>query len=336
MSSRMRRRDVITLLGGAATAPLFAPLAAHAQETGSPRRVGVLAGSSETTEMRSRVSALREGLKKLGWIEDRMLHLDVRWSGPDPRHIQQDITALMATKPDVVVTGLSFAVAQILKSSATTPVVFAGITDPEGQGFVKSMAHPGGGATGFAAYEVSLGGKWIETLKEVSPRLSRAAIIYEPATTPYMSMIARSVTEAGPAFGVAIDNVPVRSVGELENAIASLGQQPNIGLIIPPATFTLAHSGLIVALAAKYRLPAIYAHRAVVAAGGLISYGTDIADQYSKAAGYVDRILRGTKPSELPVQGPTKFELAVNLKTAKAIGLTIPELFLLRADEVIE
>jgi putative ABC transport system substrate-binding protein len=232
--------------------------------------------------------------------------------------------------------GTSAAIAQILRSSGEIPVVFAGITDPVGQGFVQSMARPGRNATGFTAYEASLGGKWIETLGEIFPALKQAAILYEPLTAPYMASIVNSVVAAGPTFGVRVEDVPVRNVGEIESAIAALGRKPDTGLIIPPAYFTLTNSPLIIALASKYRLPAIYAHRTIVTEGGLISYGIDVADQFSKAAVYVDRILRGTKPSDLPVQGPTKFHLAVNLAAAKALGRAVPPTLLARADEVIE
>jgi putative tryptophan/tyrosine transport system substrate-binding protein len=287
-------------------------------------------------EFRSRIAALLKALQTFGWMDDRNVRIDVRWPGAEPQRIERETAELIATNPDVIVTGTSVAVAQVLRASHTIPIVFAAITDPVGQGFVASMARPGGNATGFAAYEISLGGKWIETLRDVSPNLRQVAVLFEPVTAPYMAGIARSVAEAGPSFGVDVKDVPVHNIGELENAIASFGQQPNTGLIVPPAAFTLTHSRLIVALAAKYRMPAIYAFNVIVAAGGLISYGIDTADQYTKAAGYVDRILRGTNPGDLPVQGPTKFKLAINLKTAKALGIEVPPTLLARADEVIE
>jgi putative ABC transport system substrate-binding protein len=332
MGAVMKRRDFLGILAGSTVFPLSA-----GAEQGKPlRRIGVIVGSADSSEMRSRIDALRQALQQLGWIDGRNAQLDIRWSGTDPKRIQQETSAVLALKPDVIMSGTSAAIAQILKSSNTIPVVFAGITDPVGQGFVDSMARPGRNATGFAAYEASLGGKWIETLREVFPSLQRVAILYEPTTAPYMASIISSVVMAGPTFNVVVDDRPIRNVGELETAIAAVGQQKSTGLIIPPAYFTLTNSPLIIALAGKYRLPAIYAHRTVVNEGGLIAYGIDVADQYSKAASYVDRILRGAKPAELPVQGPTKFQLSVNLKTAKSLGLTVPPTLLARADEVIE
>jgi putative tryptophan/tyrosine transport system substrate-binding protein len=274
-------------------------------------------------------------LQNLGWRVDDNIQIDVRWLGSDPGRIQTETADLIARKPEVIVSGTSIAVAQILRTSSTA-IVFAGITDPVSQGFVKSLARPDGNATGFAAYEVSLGGKWIETLKELSPGLRRAAVLYEPTTAPYMPGILRSIVAAGPSFGMQVDDVQIHNIGELDSALASLAQQPNIGVIVPPASFTNTHSALLVTLAAKYRLPTIYAFRFYIAVGGLISYGVDGTDLWTKAAGYVDRILRGAKPGDLPVQTPTKFELAINLKTAKALGLTVPPTLLARADEVIE
>jgi putative ABC transport system substrate-binding protein len=328
----MRRRDVIAFLGGAFGAW---PFAARAQQSGLLRRVGVLAGSAESAEVRARIATFRLALQDLGWREDHNIRIEVRWFGSDPQRIRAETTDLIARKPEVVVSGTSVAVAQILQTSAI-PVVFAGITDPVSQGFVKSLARPDSNATGFAAYEVSLGGKWIETLKELWPRLGRAAVLYEPTTAPYMPDILRSIVEAGPSFEVQIDDLQIRNIEELDSALALLGQQPNAGVIVPPASFTNTHSSLLVALAAKYRLPTIYAFRTYIAAGGLISYGVDGNDLWTKAAGYVDRLLRGAKPSDLPVQTPTKFELAINLKTARALGLQVPPMLLARADEVIE
>jgi putative tryptophan/tyrosine transport system substrate-binding protein len=327
----MRRRDFITLLGGAAAWPL----AARAQQSERMRRIGVLAGSAESTEVRARMAAFRLALQNLGWREDHNIRIDIRWLGSDPQRIQAETTDLIAGKPDVIVSGTSVAIAQILQMSAV-PIVFAGITDPVSQGFVKSLARPGGNATGFAAYEESLGGKWIETLKELWPGLGKAAVLYEPTTAPYMPGILGSIVAAGTAFGIQIEDVQIRNIDELDRALVWLGQQPNTGVIVPPASFTNTHSVLLVALAAKYRIPTIYAFRNYIAAGGLISYGVDGNDLWTKAAGYVGRILLGAKPSDLPVQAPTKFELTINLNTAKALGLDVPPTLLARADEVIE
>jgi putative ABC transport system substrate-binding protein len=331
MASHIGRRKFLATLGGAAAWPR----AARAQQPERIRLIGVLSTSPEVAEARSGIAALRQALLTLGWREDHNIRIDVRWVGSDPQRIQNETADLLARKPEVVVTGVSVAIAQILQTSIT-PIVFAGITDPVHQGFVKSMASPGGNATGFAAYEVSLGGKWIETLKELWPGLGRAAVLYEPATAPYMPGILGSIVAAGATFGVEINDLQVRNIGELENAIAMVGQQPNTGVIVPPAAFTNTHSALLIALSTKYRLPIIYAFRSIVAAGGLISYGIDVADLWTKAAGYVDRILRGARPADLPVQTPTKYMLVINLKTAKALGLEVPPTLLARADEVIE
>jgi putative ABC transport system substrate-binding protein len=328
----VRRREFITLLGGAAATW---PLATRAQQSGRMRSIGVLAGGAESAEVRARIAAFLLALQNLGWQEDHNIRSDIRWLGSDPQRIQAETAHLIAAKPEVIVSGTSVAIAQILQTSAI-PVVFAGITDPVSQSFVKSLARPDSNATGFAAYEVSLGGKWVETLKELWPGLGRAAVLYEPTTAPYMPGILGSIVAAGLSFGVQIEDVQIRNTDELERALASLGQQPNTGVIVPPASFTNTHSALLIALAAKYRIPAIYAFRTYIASGGLISYGVDGNDLWTKAAGYVDRILRGAKPGDLPVQTPTKFELVINLKVAKALGLTVPPTLLARADEVIE
>jgi putative tryptophan/tyrosine transport system substrate-binding protein len=327
----MKRRAFMTLLGGAAAWPL----AARAQQRERMRRIGVLAGSSESPEVRSRTTAFLQTMQNLGWHEDRNIRIDIRWVGSDPQRIQSETADVIARKPEVIVSGTSVAIAQVLRTSSI-PIVFAGITDPVSQGFVKSLARPDSNATGFAAYEASLGGKWIEILKELWPNLLRTAVLYEPTTAPYMPGIFRSITAAAPAFGVEVIDVQVRDVGGLDSALATLNQQPNTGVIVPPASFTNTHSTLVIALAAKYRLPTIYAFSIYVAAGGLISYGVDGNDLWTKAASYVDRILHGAKPGDLPVQAPTKYELVINLKTAKALGLEVPPSLLVRADEVIE
>jgi ABC-type uncharacterized transport system substrate-binding protein len=327
----MNRRAVITLLGGAAAWPLMA----RAQQTQSIRRVGVLAGSAESSEVRSRTASFLRTMQNLGWREDQNIRFDIRWLGSEPQRIQSETADILARRPEVIISGTSMAIAQILRTSSTA-VVFAGITDPVSQGFVNSLARPDGNATGFAAYEESLGGKWIETLKELWPSLRRAAVMYEPTTAPYMPGILRSIAAAAPTYGVEVTDAQVRSISELDSVLSRLSEQPTTGMIVPPASFTNTHSALVIALAAKYRLPSIYAFRIYVGGGGLISYGVDGNDLWTKAAGYVDRILRGAKPAELPVQTPTRFELAINLKTARTLGLEVPSLLLARADEVIE
>jgi ABC-type uncharacterized transport system substrate-binding protein len=327
----MRRREFITLLGGAAAWPL----AARAQQGERVRRIGVLAGSAESPEVRARTAAFVRTMQNLGWREDQNLRIDIRWLGSDPKRIEYETADLLARKPEVIVSGTSVAVAQVLRTSSTA-IVFAGITDPVSQGFVRSLARPDSNATGFAAYEVSLGGKWIETLKELWPKLGRAAVVYEPTTSPYMPGIFRSIAAAAPTYNVDVTDVQVGNINQLDSALAGLGAQSSTGLIVPPSSFTNTHSALVITLAAKYRLPSIYAFRTYIAAGGLISYGVDGTDLWTKAAGYVDRILHGAKAGDLPVQAPTKYELVINLRTAKALGLEVPATLLARADEVIE
>lgn len=327
----MRRREFIAGLGSALT--ITTPNA-WAQRGERLPHVVILPGAN-IPEAQYKVAAFRRRLEGHGWIEDRNLRLDVHWWAPNPDRMRHDLAEIIARKPNIVVTGTSVAIAEILRTSAIS-VVFASITDPVGQGFVKSLASPGGNATGFAAYEVSLGGKWIEILKEISPSLVRAAVLYEPLTAPYMADIVRSIVTAGPSFGIELTDMSVRNIAELESAVSDFGRVPNSGLIVPPAHFTLTNFELINALAAKHRLPAIYAISSVVAAGGLIAYGVDGIDQFAKAADYVNRLLRGAKPADLPVQQPTKFELTINLKTAKTLGLAVPPTLLARADTVLE
>ena len=329
----MRRRSFISLAG---CAVVSWTAGANAQSPKRIRRIAIPFGSAENAETRARVAALREGLVKLGWIEEKNIQIDVSYGGSDPKRIEEETTKLISRNPDVVVSGTSLSIAHIMRSAPHIPIVFASITDPVGQGFVDTLARPGRSATGFSGFEPSLGSKWIQTLKEVAPSVRRAAILYEPVTAPYMRSIVRSIIAAGPTFGVALNDAPVHTVGELEDAIATAGKEDNGGLILPPGAFTLSHSELIVALAAKYRLPAVYALRYFAKLGGLISYGADNADQFGRAAIYVDRILKGAKPADLPVQNPIKFELVINLKTAKRLGLTIPPKLMFTADEVIE
>jgi putative ABC transport system substrate-binding protein len=293
-------------------------------------------GTSNNAETLSRIAALRDGLHSLGRRDGETIRIEIRLTGADFNRIRQEVTELIASEPDVIVSGVSTAIEQVLRTTRSIPVVFAGITDPVGQGFVTSLARPGGNATGFAAYEVSLGGKWVEILKSIAPALKRAAVLYQPDTAPYMVGIARSIASAGPGLDIEIRDMPVRGASELETALSEFGKQSDAGLIVPPSLFALAYSNQIVALAAKYRMPAIYAFRANVNSGGLISYGVDARDQFAKAAEYVDRILSGVKPDSLPVQGPTKFDLAINRKVAKSLGLEIPPKLFFTADEVVE
>ena len=329
----MRRRQFITI---ASCAAIAWPFPARARPVGRMRRIGVLAGSSESPRARSFTAAFLQGMQILGWHEDQNIRIDIRWvGGSDPGRMQTEIVDLIARKPEVIVTGHSVAIAEVLRT-ASIPIVFAGITDPVSQGFVKSLARPQSNATGFAAYEASLGGKWIETLKELWPNLRRAGVLYEPTTAPYMPGILQSITTAAPVFGVGVVDVQVRDVSDLDSVVAMLGQKPNTGMIVPPTLFGQTHTALLTALTAKNRLPTIYAFRSVVAAGGLICYGPDVDELWNKAAGYVDRILRGAKPGDLPVQTPTKFELAINLNTANTLGLNVPPVLLTIADKVIE
>ncbi len=334
MSARMRRREFITLFAGAAVAW---PLVARAQQTDRVRRIGVLvAAAADDPEYRARIAAFRQGLQQLGWSDGRNVQIDTRWATTDAGDIRRHADELAALAPDVLVAATgTVTVAALLQATRTMPIVFTVVIDPVGAGFVDSLARPGGNATGFMAYEYNLSGKWLELLKEVVPGVTRAAVLRDPAIASGIGQFG-ALQSAAPAFGVELRPVDVRDAGEIERALTTFARSANGGLIVTPSALTTRHRDLIVALAARHKLPAVYANRYFVTGGGLISYGPDFVDQYRRAAGYVDRILKGEKPADLPVQAPTKFELLINLKTAKTLGLDVPATVLARADEVIE
>ena len=328
----MKRREFIALLGSA----VAWPPAASAQQGERTRRVGVLIPLAENhPEAQPRAMAFQWALQELGWTEGRNVHIDYRFAASAKR-ILAHATELVALAPDVVV-GTSTAVVTAFRQAARSiPIVFVGVMDPVGQGLVPSLAQPGGEMTGFGLEEPSMGGKWLELLKAFAPRVTRIAVIFNPETALYARLFVPSIDAAGHSLTVEPIVSPVRTESELEQAIAAVGRDQLGGLIVLPDPFTYAHRALIIALAARDRLPAIYALRSFAAGGGLIAYGIDRVDLYRRAASYVDRILKGTKVADLPIQMPTKFELVINLKTARMLGLTVPDKLLVAADEVIE
>jgi putative tryptophan/tyrosine transport system substrate-binding protein len=327
----MKRRDFITLLGGAAAWPLVA----RAQQGERMRRIGVLSGLVESDpETPLRVAAFRQALGKLGWSEVRNLVIDFRWGAGDPSLMRVHANELIGATPDVVVAESTPAAAALRQETSTVPIVFLQVGNPVGSGFVASLAHPGGNLTGFTNFEPTMGGKWFELLKEIAPRVTRAIAIFNPDT--HSGQYWQTMEAAASSLTVDFNQAPVRDVAGIESAVADLAREPNGGVVVMPDAFTLAHLEFIVALTARHRLPSIYPFRVFTVNGGLLSYGIDHVDVYRRAASYVDRILRGEKPANLPVQAPTKFELIVNLKTAKALGLDVPWFLQQRADEVIE
>jgi putative ABC transport system substrate-binding protein len=331
----VKRRAFITLLGGAAAAW---PLAVRAQQGERVRRVGVLMGYPEDDlEGPAFFAAFREALQKLGWAEDHNIRFDTRWATPEDAEARQRFAKeLVALQPDLILSSVTPTTAALLQQTRTIPIVFATVSDPVGSGFVASLARPGGNVTGFQAMVGSLAGKWLELLKEIAPRVARVAILFNPAVAPYAESFLNPFKTAGSSFAVEAIAAPVRDVSELESVVAAQARAPNGGLIVMPDTFTDVHRAEITLLAARFGLPAVYPRRTFTELGGLLSYGIDQLDSYRRAATYVDRILKGEKPSELPVQAPVKFELVINLKTAKALGLDVPWILQQRADEVIE
>jgi putative tryptophan/tyrosine transport system substrate-binding protein len=332
MASYIRRRKFLATLGGAAAWPL----AARAQQAEKVRRVGALMNlTADDLEASARVTALAQGLQQLSWTVGRNLRIDYRWGAVDADHSRRYAAELVALAPDVILAGGSPAVAALQEATRTVPIVFANVVDPVGAGFVDSLAQPGGNATGFIMYEYGLSAKWLELLKEIAPRVTRAAVIRDAAIATGIGQLA-VIQAAAPSFGVEVRPVGVRDANEIERAVTAFARSSNGGLIVTGSPLTAAYRKLIIALAARDRLPAVYAFRYFATSGGLISYGPDTTDPFRRAAGYIDRILRGEKPADLPVQAPTKYELVINLKTAKALGLDMPATVLARADEVIE
>ena len=330
----MQRREFITLLGGAAVAW---PRAAHAQQADRMRRVGVLeARNADDREGKARLAAFLQGLQELGWTDGRNVRIDYRWAAADADRSRTYAAELVALAPDVILASASQSTAALLQTTRTVPIVFVNVVDPVGAGFVARLARPGGNATGFTPFEYSLSGKWLELLKEIAPNLTRIAILRDPAIATGIGQYAVIQAMASPSFGAELSPIDVRNGGEIERDIAAFARELNGGLIVTASSGAVAHRELIIMLAARHRLPAVYPFRYFVTSGGLISYGPDPTDQFRRAAGYVDRILKGEKAADLPVQSPTKHELAINLKTAKALGVTMPPSLLARADQMIE
>jgi putative tryptophan/tyrosine transport system substrate-binding protein len=333
MSPKMQRRDFITLLGGAAAAW---PLAARAQQPERMRHIGVLnAQSEDTPDSRARVVTFREALRQAGWTDGGNVRIDFRWAAGDPAVTRKHAEELVALAPDAIVCAGAATVAPLLQATRSIPIVFVTVADPVGAGFVESMARPGGNATGFTAIEYGFGSKWLELLKEIAPQVRRVAVLRDPTISVGIGVFG-AIQNAAPLIGVDAIPVNVRDPAEIERALATFAQKGNGGFVATPSALTFVHRDLIIALAARHKLPGVYQAREFAAAGGLAALGPDILDQFRRAAAYVDRILKGEKPADLPVQAPTKYELVVNLKTAKALGLEMPTSVLARADEVIE
>ena len=331
----MRRREFISLLGGAAATW---PLAARAQQAERVRRIGVLMAHAESDpEFQAYVTAFREGLQKFGWTEGRNIRIHSLWGALDDAEARQrSAKELVALQPDLILTQNTPPTASMLQQTRTIPIVFVIVADPVGSGFVESLARPGGNATGFTIMEPTIAGKWLELLKEIAPRINRAAFLFNPATTPYRDIYLNPFKAAAASFAFEAIAAPVHDKSDLESVIAAQARGLNSGLIVMPDGFLNVHRAEIVSLAARYNLPTVYPWRFFAELGGLMSYGSVQRDQFRVAATYVDRILKGEKPADLPVQAPTKYELVVNLKTAKALGLDVPLFFQQRADEVIE
>ena len=328
----MRRRKFIAVFAAAAASW---PHAARVQER--VRRIGVLmASTADDPDFQARIMAFLQGLQQLGWADGRNVRIDTRWATTNPDDIRRHAAELAALAPDVILAGTGTAtVAPLLQATRTVPIVFAVVIDPVGAGFVETLARPGGNATGFTIFEYNMSGKWLELLKAIAPDVRRAAVLRDPTIASGIGQFA-AVQAAAPSLGMELSAVDVRDAGEIERAVMAFTRSPNGGLIATASALATRHRDLIIALAARLRLPGVYPNRYFVTGGGLISYGPDYVDQYRRAAGYVDRILKGEKPADLPVQAPTKYETVINFKTAKALGLTIPSGVLATADEVIE
>ena len=327
----MRRREFIAALGSVA----WWPLLAHAQQD-RVRRIGVLMPyTKDDPEDQQRVAAFQEGLKRSGWIEGRNIQSEYRWYAGDADRARSSARELVGLNPDLILVGAAPGLVALRREARAVPLVFVAVTDPVGLGLVESLARPGGNATGFVQFEYGLSGKWLELLKEIAPRVTRAAILRDPAITAGIGQWG-AIQSAAPSLGLEVSPVNVRDAGDIERAIMSFARSSNGSLIVTGSALAAVHRDLIITLAARHKLPAVYFQRQFVTEGGLISYGPDLLDQHRRSAGYVDRILKGEKPSDLPVQAPTKYETVINLKTAKALGLDVPTTVLARADEVIE
>jgi ABC-type uncharacterized transport system substrate-binding protein len=329
----MKRRDFITLLGGAAAAW---PLGVRAQQREKVRRIGMLMPyAANDPQVQIRNAAFLQGLQQLGWTVGQNIQIDYRWSGGNMDDTRKYATELVALAPDVIFAPGSATVGPLRQATRTVPVVFVLVVDPVGSGFISSLAHPGGNITGFTSYDYGIGAKWLEVLKEIAPNVTRVAVIRDPAIATGLGMWA-AIQSVSPSAAIEVSPVNMTDAGEIERAVAAFARSPNGGLIMTGSALTILHRDLIIALAARHKLPAVYYDRYYVAAGGLISYGVDTVDQFRRAPTYVDRILKGEKPADLPVQQATKYSLVINLKTAKALGFEVPATLLARADEVIE
>jgi putative ABC transport system substrate-binding protein len=329
----MKRREFITLLGGAAAWPL----AARAQQGGERvRRIGLLMGVADDREGQARVTGLKQGLQELGWTDGRNIQIETRFGEADAGRIRAHAAELTALGPDVIVANTTPVIRAVRQATSSIPIVMVGVNDPVEQGFVSSLAHPGGNITGFALVDFQMVGKWLAMLKEAAPSVSRAVLMFNPDMSPQYYLYLRSFEAMPRSIAAEVTASPVRDTGEVEAAITKLGREPGGGLIVPPDAFTLVHQHLFIRLAQEHRVPAVYYLRRAVTQGALMSYGPDPIDLFRRSASYVDRILNGAKPADLPVQQPTKFELAINLETAKALGLQIPDKLVAIADEVIE
>jgi putative tryptophan/tyrosine transport system substrate-binding protein len=329
----MQRREFITLLGGAAVAW---PLAARAQQPDRVGRIGVLMNlAAGDPESLARLGAFLQGLQELGWIDGHNVRIDTRWGTGDAGRVRRYAAELVALAPDVILAATELVVGPVQRATSTVPIVFVQVVDPVGAAYVESLARPGGNITGFTNFEYGISGKWLELLKQIAPSVTRVAVLRDPALPAGTGQFG-AIQAMAPSIGLEVIPVNVRDVGETERAVAAFARSSNGGLILTASTLAVVHRDLIITLAARHKLPAVYSSSFFVTGGGLISYGPDRVDQYRRAASYVDRILKGEKPADLPVQAPTKYELAINLKTAKALGISVPSDMLARADEVIE
>jgi putative ABC transport system substrate-binding protein len=331
----MRRREFVTLIAGAVIGG--SPFAARAQQPGGMRRIGVLMGYPESDpEAQTLVAAFRDGLQKVGWKEGRNIRVDIRWAAADVELMRQFAKELVALQPDLILSQFTPTTVALLQQTRTIPIVFATVADPVGSGFVASFSHPGGNVTGFNVSEPTLAGKLLELLKEIAPRVASVAMLFNPSTAPYGEFYLNPFKAAAASLRVEAITATVHDMSELESVVAAQARTPNGGLIVMPDGFMNVHRAEVTSLAARYRLPAVYPYRFFAELGGLLSYGPDQTDNFRRAATYADRILKGEKPSELPVQAPANLVLTINLKTAKALGLDVPALLQQRADEVIE
>jgi len=327
------RREFLALLGGGAA---ICPLTARAQQPGKMRRIGVLMSFAvNDPEGLSRAAALENGLRELGWIKGHNLRIEYRWAG-NPEALRTGASELVAMAPDLILANSTPVLAVLREQGRAVPIVFTQVTDPVGEGLVRNLAHPGGHMTGFTSFEFSIGTKWLETLKQAAPHVTRVALVFNPQTAPFTELFWRPIEAVAPSFAVVPTQVGPLTFAELERLLDAFAREPNGGLIVLPDVSTVNYREGIIALATRHRLPAVFPERIFAASGGLLSYGSDVPDIFRRGAGYIDRILKGEKPADLPVQAPTKYELVINLKAAKAIGLTIAPNLLALADEVIE